>query len=54
MKGAATVNAIDELVRTITSATGYVMAVGVVGLFATMAVMLWSWRKVGLDEDDKP
>lgn len=45
-------NAIDELLRTVSTVTGYVMAVGIVGLFATMAVMLWSWRKASLEDDD--
>jgi hypothetical protein len=42
--------AIDEMLRTLGSVGGVVMVVGVVGLFATMAVLLWSWRRSALRE----
>jgi hypothetical protein len=46
------VDAINELVNVLRSSAGYVMSVAVVALFATMAFMLWAWRRVALDDED--
>jgi type IV secretory pathway TrbL component len=45
-------NGISELIETLGSVGGYVAAVAVVATVVTLAAMLWSWRKINLDEDE--
>lgn len=44
---------LNDLLTTLSSVSAYVVAIGVVGLFATMAAMLWVWRGHMLDELDE-
>ncbi|MCB0216500.1 MAG: hypothetical protein H6648_02670 [Caldilineae bacterium] len=43
---------LNALLETLRSVGGYVAVVAIVSLFLTLAAMLWSWRKVALDEDE--
>ena len=42
---------LDELINVLRHVSGTVTVIFVVSLFFTMAVLLWSWRKIAMDEE---
>lgn len=42
---------LEELLAVLGNISGTVTVIFVVGLFFTMAVLLWSWRKIAVDEE---
>jgi hypothetical protein len=45
---------INDLVATLRGLGPVIVAVLTVGFFATVAVLLWSWRKVALKDEETP
>ncbi len=45
-------NNIDQLVETLRSVDEIVAVVAIVATFFTLAAILWSWRKITLQEDE--
>jgi hypothetical protein len=42
---------LDDLVKVLSNVSGTITVIFVVALFITMAVLLWTWRKIALDEE---
>lgn len=45
-------NNIDQLIETLRSVDDIVAVVAIVAAFVTLAAILWSWRKINLEEDE--
>jgi hypothetical protein len=46
------VSPIQELLDVLAEVRVIVVAFGVVAFFATLAILLWSWRRVALEDDE--